>query len=975
MAQATFDVLGPVRVRLADGAQIRLGGKPRAVLATLLLHANTVVSRERLVSSLWDDPPASAISNAQTYVAQLRRLLPASARLLTQGAGYLFEATAAQLDLLAFDLLVRQARAALERGDLDTADQRFQQALGLWRGRPAEDTPLAGPIRGRIAELEERRADTRSDWADTRLALGMHAELIGELRAFTADEPMRERSWQQLMLALSRSGRRAEALEAFHQARSALVTELGIEPGRELQRLQAAILAGERSVSEPEPWSRICQLPADIADFVGRNEELAVLSGVSQPKVLPITVIMGPPGVGKSTLAVHAAHLLRPRFPDGQLYLRLGGASPTPRDPGALLAELLRGLHVEGALIPDSMEERAAMYRSMVADRAVLVVLDDAADADQVRPLLPGTSRSAVLVTSRGPLTALPGVATIGLGVPSEPEARALLESIAGDARVRAEPDAARAILQACGNLPLAIRIAGARLATRPAWPLGDLAARLSEAEAPLSELALAGLDVRTSFAMSYEGLNESAARAFRLIGLAGLESVADWSVAAMLGLPQREAEAAMEALALAGLVTADEVDPSGQPRYRMHDLLRAYARERAEAEGDEPGLCGFVTECLNRVRASVLEFPPPAIPPMGEPEPRSAALGEAWLLAERETLTTAVGLATPPVAAELVFRLTPFMVVHGFHDVASALLNAVGARAPDNRTAMLGRLLLADIALERRRPVMARHVLRGLHHYFEQAGDLHASAYALTGLATCHLLSGEYDAALTQVRVAIAWLEGAGDTNGLLNALTTELGVHLYRGEHEETIQVCRRALELTGERRYGDYAVRFLRSLGLTRYEMGEVEEAIEHYEVALRLSRDLGWGPGERMTLRRLGEAYGALGRFDAAESALSRSAELFARAGDVNGEALAAYSFGEISLRRERPQEALRHLTRCLDRMDEQMEPLWRARALREIGRAHEGLGDLAAARDAWRASLALLRRISPEEAAALEGLLD
>lgn len=556
LATAAFGILGPVVAR-TDGREVHLGGKPRAALAALLLHANTVVSRDRLIAALWEEPPASAVANVQTHITQLRRALP-GARLLTRGPGYLLEAGPDEVDLLAFEDETRLARTA---PDPAVAAARLERALALWRGRPAEDVRFGPAMTARLAELEERLAEARSDWAQTRLDLGMHAEVIGALRAFAAEQPLRERGWQQLILALWRSGRRGEALDAYRQARDTLVTELGLEPGPELRRLQSAILSGAEPpppapvVAAPARKDTVCQLPADIADFVGRESELETLLTALRPAdttVLPIAAIIGPPGIGKSTLAVRAAHLLRPYYPDGQLYLRLSGAS-TPREPGALLAELLRALRVEGGVMPESTEERAALFRSLLADRAVLVVLDDAADGPHVRDLLPGTPRSAVLVTSRGPLTTLPGAVTVQLGTPSEDEARELLESLAGLARVRADPAAARTILLACGLLPLAIRIAGARLAARPAWPLKALAARLAEPGAPLDELALAGQDLRAHFAMAYEALPEPARRAFRLVGLAGLESSADWSVAALMGVPPREAETAVEALALAG--------------------------------------------------------------------------------------------------------------------------------------------------------------------------------------------------------------------------------------------------------------------------------------------------------------------------------------------------------------------------------------------------------------------------------------
>ncbi|WP_049559229.1 AfsR/SARP family transcriptional regulator [Nonomuraea sp. SBT364] len=964
MATATFGILGPVVVH-ADGREIHLSGKRRAALAALLLHVNSTVSRDRLIAALWEEPPVSAVANVQTHITQLRRALPVGTRLLTKAPGYVLEAARDDVDLLVFEDEVRLARV---EPDPAAAAPRLERALALWRGRPAEDAPLGPVMAARLAELEERLAEARSDWAQAQLELGMHAEVIGELRAFAAEQPLRERGWQQLMLALWRSGRRGEALDAYRQARDALVTELGLEPGPDLRRLQSAILSGDEPPpprtgwpelshatepgarpsaaaspgAEPSQAARpgkgvVCQLPADIADFVGRARELETLLDALRPAdgtVLPIAAITGPPGVGKSTLAVRAAHLLRPHYPDGQLYLRLSGASTAPREPGALLAELLRALGVDGGVMPESAEERATLFRSLLADRAVLVVLDDAADGPHVRDLLPGTPRSAVLVTSRGPLTALPGAVTIQLGAPSEDEARELLESVAGGARVRADPAAARTILLACGLLPLAIRIAGARLAARPAWPLKALAARLAEPGAPLDELALAGQDLRTHFAMGYEVLPEPARRAFRLVGLAGLESSADWSVAALMGVPLREAEAAVEALALAGLITANEVDGSGQPRYRMHDLLRAFAGERARAEESEQArraaLAGFVTACVDRVRVASATYPPPNIPPM-DPHPPDGGAAEqarAWLLAERETLETAVELAEPETAAELAHRLTPFLVAHAFIDEAVRLLEGVVRRTAGTGTDMLTRLLLADLALERRHFHAAGPELRLLLGHFEERGERHAAAYALIGLAAYDLMSGATGSALVRATEATARFEEFGDANGVLQSLITLSGGHLERGEHDAAESVSLRALDLLRERSLGEYGAKFRRALGIAAFEKGQIEVAIRHYEESIRLAREQGWGPNERIALRRLGEAYGALGRLDLAVTTLERCREMFVAAGDAYGEGLTCYTLGELALRRGLRAEAREHFRRCLDLV---AEPSWRERA--------------------------------------------
>ncbi|MGV9328763.1 BTAD domain-containing putative transcriptional regulator [Streptosporangium sandarakinum] len=918
----TFGVLGPVLVRLGNGGYARLSGRQRAVLAMLAFHAGAVVPRDRLEAAVWDDPPPSAVANLQTYIAQLRRIPPVAERLLTVGSGYQLRAGADEVDLLAFREHVRRAQ---DEDDSIARAQWLERAIGLWRGRPAEDAPLAATMTATLNELEEQLAEARHCWAQARLALGLHVEVVTEMRAVVTEHPMRERAWELLIAALSQAGRRAEALAAYRQARAALVAELGIEPGPALRALHSAVLSGD--IERPQPRRPICQLPAEIADFVGREDELDRIAALcaTGEHAPAVVVLTGPPGVGKSTLAVTAAHRQRDAFPDGQLYLQLGGA--IPRDPAALLAELLRALHAPS--IPDSAEERATLYRSTVADRSMLIVLDDAADERQVIPLMPGTPRCAVLVTSRGPLPALPGACVVRLAVPSPDEAMALLERIAGRDRVRAEPAAAAEIVSSCGALPLAVRVAGARLATRPAWPLANLADRLTSART-LDELALGSQDVRTHFALSYEALAEDARRAFRMLGLSWLRCTAEWAVAALMDCPDQEAEQALETLTLAGLVATDD---SG--RYRVHDLLLAYARERAHAD-DHPArraeaLDRFTRECLRRLRDAAQDHPPAMIPPDSW-TPTGPADG-GWLHAERETLMTAIAMAEPPVAAGLGHHLAPFLAVSGFADEAVAVLNSLLTRAPGQ--AQLTGLLLADISLEQRRSAEARRIAQEI---IADPGSPHIALYAMNALATCHLIDGDLDPARPLLDRAVAGFEALGDINGLVNALNNAAGVHVAAGEHRQAVATCRRGLAVATTRGLGDYAARLHRILGISLYTMGQVEEAIRHYEDNIAHSRELGWGPGVQITMRRLGEAYAALGRHDEAAAMLEHCRDLFTRTGDTYGQALTAYTLGDLRLAQNRVEEAREHFMRC-HRLSG--DARLRARALQ---RAQEGLAD-------------------------------
>ncbi|MEV4568023.1 BTAD domain-containing putative transcriptional regulator [Nonomuraea sp. NPDC049419] len=1005
-----FTILGPVRV-LDEGRPIRLAARARAVLGVFLLHPGTVLSRDRLIASVWDDPPRSAVPNLQQYVTALRR---AGIGVESAPYGYLLRLEPDRLDLLTFDEAAHRARLEAARGDLAAAHRLFGRALALWRGRPAEDVPLAATVQARIAELEERRENARLAWIDVRLRLGLHDELVGELAPLVDSAPLNERLWHRLMLALHRAGRRAEALEAYRRARSTLVAELGIEPGHDLRTLHTALLndadpmpsstvravgevgelggaAGRRegvssavghvlgedggvvrsrdagvSLSREPAWAGVCLLPADIAEFVGRERESAELvaalkGGGGAP---PIVTVSGQPGVGKSTLAVHVAHRLRERYPDGQLFVRLAGASAAPRDASDLLAELLRVLGVDFAALPTGVEERAAVYRARLADRAVLVLLDDAAAEDQVQPLIPGTPRSAVLVTSRGPLPALPGATSYALDVPPLADARDLLAGVAGAERMAGDPEAAEAIVRSCGRLPLALRIAGARLATRPAWPPAELARRLRTAS-PLNELRSGPLDVRATFEASYAALSEPARRAFRLLGSVPADGVAAWTVAALAGVSAHDVDASLEELAAAGLITAGDADAAASPRYRMHDLLRGFAGElfatEESARSRTAALRRATAEACARTTEAARELPPAfAPPPPGLPaRTPPCPEGGAWLAAERAVLVAlAVAAARAGLvreAALLAQALAPFLIVRGFHDDAVRLLGMVAeaaAEAGDTATEIRMRLIRGDAEVDRRRAGAVAEEFRLLLARGSETGDRHAAAYALLGIAAT--LESDLGSALAAATMAAERFETLGDEHGLLAAWTEIAGIQFYLSRYDAAAATLRRALAMAEGHSAVHSAVhravhsavhraRFLRSLGIACYETGRADEAIGHYRAAIDLSRELRWSYGERVALRRLAQAEAALGHYDTAVARLARCAEMFEDAGDTQGQAMVAYTLGEISRRRGDERAALEHFTACLDRLDPLNEPVWTARARDQVARSRAALG--------------------------------
>ncbi|MDQ6901013.1 MAG: NB-ARC domain-containing protein, partial [Candidatus Dormibacteraeota bacterium] len=585
-----YRILGPVEAR-CDSRVLPLGGpKVRTLLAVLLLHANQVVPAERLVDDLWGDgSPISARNLVQGYVSHLRATLVSGAfgePLTTLPGGYLLRVAREEFDLFRFEDLVQSAEAAMGEDDVAAAAEDLRAALALWRG-PA----LAGVSSRTLLErarprLEEQRLSALEERIAADLRLGRHQRLVGELRELIASEPLRERLRGQLMTALYGSDRRAEALQEYRAAREMLASELGVEPSSELQRLEHAIRGSDASLLGPRfalPVPR--QLPPDIPDFTGSSRSLEVAerllaSGESGAAVMATVVISGPAGIGKTTVAVHVAHQLLARFPDGQLFADLGGAEIQAADSGNVLARFLRALGVHGSAIPADLAERTALYRARLADRRVLVVLDNVASEVQVRPLLPGGAGCAVLITSRRPLGALQGAAALPLTVLDAGQAFQLLANIAGRERIAKEPEAAQVIVELTGGLPLAVRISGARLASRPKWRVTKLAQRLQDERGRLDELKLGDLEVRASLALSYQGLDERSRRAFGLLGVMDGADFPVWLAAGALGAGIAEVEITVESLVDAGLLEEAGEDRAGQPRYRFHSLVRAFARE-----------------------------------------------------------------------------------------------------------------------------------------------------------------------------------------------------------------------------------------------------------------------------------------------------------------------------------------------------------------------------------------------------------
>ncbi|HET9254199.1 MAG TPA: BTAD domain-containing putative transcriptional regulator [Pseudonocardiaceae bacterium] len=584
-----FEVLGPLRVRLGEQPAPLSAPMPRMVLGVLLSRANTPVPVGVLADALWagqHDPRAA--KKLQLHVHRLRRALGDPERIHYENGGYTLRVHPGELDAERFESALAQSR---EAGRPARAVTVLRDALRLWRGDPFSDMTELPLLRAEAERLAERRLAGLAQLYTAELACGHASAIVGELAELAARHPMREQFQGLLMTALYQAGRQAEALEVYQRTRGALVEQLGLEPSNELQRLEHAILTGDPLLEAPStPAIAPAQLPADITDFTGRQAELGTLAHLVAAcrATTGLIAIRGKAGAGKTTLAVHAAHQLRDQFPDGQLFVNLRGMGATPLTAAEVLARFLRSLGVDRLAIPDDIEERAALYRSRLAGQRMLIVLDDAACEAQVRPLLPGAPGCAVLVTSRARLTGLGGAQLVDLNVFEPGESVELLARVAGPGRVTAEPAAACEIARLCGFLPLAIRVAGARLGARGHWPLSRLAADLADEGTRLDALRLADLDVRGSLARSYDTLDALARRAFRLLGLLDAADVTSSVIAALLDVPHAGAEDLMDNLVDLHLLEVAGRDSCGQVRYHIDDLLRIYARETAAAHDPE---------------------------------------------------------------------------------------------------------------------------------------------------------------------------------------------------------------------------------------------------------------------------------------------------------------------------------------------------------------------------------------------------
>jgi DNA-binding SARP family transcriptional activator len=605
MKQAVFRLLGPLDVRI-DGETVRLGGpRHRTVLAMLLLTPGRTVSVDALIDAVWPSgAPATARNQIAICVAGLRKLLKDAAGagelITTSHPGYVLNLLGHRLDSVDFEELVSRAREATRKGQTAEACDLFTEALSLWRGR-ALDGVTGQRIEEEVARWEETRLDVREEHAGLRLQLRSPQPLIAELTALVAEHPLRERARAHLILAHYRAGRRAEALEVFREGRELMVEQLGIEPGPALRGLHDLVLQDAPELSGPADGpgattaARIpAELPSAPASFTGRVAELSALDRMLDERAgrvqLTVAAISGVAGVGKTALAIHWADRVAGRFPDGQLFADLRGFDERNAliSPFATLDRFLRALGVPASRIPVDLVGRSALFRSVLDGKRVLIVLDNARSFHQIRPLMPGNGRCCVVITGRERIEDLIShytVLQVGLNAMAPAEAPLLLAKLAGEERIGSDPAAALRLGELCDRLPLALQIAGARLVSKPHWSVRHLTSRLADPARRINELSPGHGGVRAGFGLSYRALPAAGRRLFRRLGLLGTPDFASWAGAAVLDTDPVDAEILMERLVDACLVEVVPGSGLDTTRYRFQELMRLFARERAEAE------------------------------------------------------------------------------------------------------------------------------------------------------------------------------------------------------------------------------------------------------------------------------------------------------------------------------------------------------------------------------------------------------
>ncbi|KUO14237.1 hypothetical protein AQJ58_01895 [Streptomyces sp. DSM 15324] len=999
--------------------------KRRTLLAALLVDAGRWVSAETLIDRVWgEEPPAQVRATLYAHVARIRGALaealpylgdgetgnaPARPPLVRGSGGYRLDVPRDLVDAHRFRDLVTTARLSGASAAARVAVLR--EAMGLWRGEPLAGLPGDWAARTRESWTQQR-IHAVLDWADAELRVGGHPVVVDVLSALVAEHPLVEPLAVALMRALHAAGRAPEALACYIALGKRLAEELGTAPGAEARHAHRTILGGKAAgpgtrrpppatatapaVATGRPSSVPAQLPMEAAGFTGREEELArldkLLVGASdRPSAVVVSAVSGTAGVGKTALAVHWAHRIRDRFPDGQLYVNLRGYDPErPVTAADALVRFLTALGVPGQDVPPEPDDRAARYRSEIADRRMLIVLDNAATVEQVRPLLPGAGTCAVLVTSRDSLAGLvarEGAHRLDLDLLPADAARALLRRLVGP-RAEAEPDAVDALAAQCARLPLALRVAAELAVARPATPLADLVGELTDQQRRLDLLDADGdprAAVTAVFSWSLRQLPTDAARAFRLLGLHPGPDLDVHAAAALTGCDPADARRMLDVLARAHLV--QRVDGT---RYGMHDLLRAYATRLATAEdapqAREAALDRLFDHYLATAAAAMTCLHPaeahlrPPAPEAATPDLSDPDAARAWLNAERACLTAmsahtathgrpshAIRLSLTLYRHLITGRHTDGLTIHGHARDAARLLGDPASEA----RALLG-IGTAHWQLARHEP--ARRYLQEALTLFRQADDPPGEARALVNLGLVDERLGRFRSAVGLLEQALVLYRNAGDRSGeavVLKDLATVEGQLGRYGEAADRLQQALALLRAVGNRYLEAHA---LNDLGTVEARLGRLDSAARHQEQALVLLREVGDRYGEAGALHSLGVVHTRLDRPAEAAECHRQALALYLQNGDRDGEARALNGLGEAARAAGRPLDAVPHHTDALAIAEDIGNPGQQARAHSGLGDAHRALGDTPLAVTCYERALTLYTDLGMPESATLRTTL-
>jgi DNA-binding SARP family transcriptional activator/tetratricopeptide (TPR) repeat protein len=980
-APAEFRILGPVEAQVGDELVALGPPQRRAVLAALAVDAGRLVTVDALVDRVWGaDAPAKPRAALYGHVTRLRQALTGNV-LNRRSSGYVLEVDREAVDLHRFRALLDAARAT----DLpERRTELLRSALDLWRGTPLAD--LSGEwAAGLRAGLEQQYLGAITAWADAQIDGGRPRSAVDPLAELIAQHPLVEPLVAALMRALHADGRSAEALAQFAQLRQRLDEELGTEPSPALRELHATILRG--GVPDPQPAGP-AQLPADVTSFTGRLDELDALDGLldARPGAVVISAVSGTAGVGKTALAVHWAHRVRDRFPDGQLYVDLRGYDPDqPVPPERALAGFLRALGVPGPKIPNALDERAALYRTQLSRRRMLVLLDNASSDRQVRPLLPGTGGSLVVTTSRDSLAGLvarDGARRINLDVLPAGDAIDLLHTLIGD-RVVAEPGPSAQLADRCAYLPLVLRIAAEMAAARPVTPVSALVAELAADSGGLELLAAGGDEqtaVRAVFSWSCRALPPPALRAFRLLGLDPAGEIDTNAAAALFDTTEAQARHRLGVLVKASLVTR-----TGTGRYTMHDLLRAYAAERADAE--EPDRDAALTRLFDHYAgAAVLAvntvFPqdrhrrPDVTPPPTVTRFESAAQARHWLDTNRSALVTTIQYAARHGWPS--YAITLSNAIHGYLDT--------GGYYSDNHTIHIDALNSAEELDDRNGQALALHhlgvgqyrwaQLEPAREYFERAlaayrdcGDRHGEAAILNNLGNIEGRLARYDRALEHFQRAYELFRETGARADEGRALTGMGGVSEASGRYAEATEYYLRAVEVaeaTGDQSGGSIA---LGNLGNAYGRLGRFAEAVAYHHRAIAIRSEAGDRVGAARSRANLSDAYRRLGDYESSISHGEPALTVFEETGDESGATDVRDTLGAALHALGRDGEALGQYGRGLESALRLGERAREASIRNGIGAVHRARGRFDDALTEHHAALALAEEIGDRYEAA------